>query len=149
MRLVWLQMTDPKIVWPDDVKRVCDSMNLHAVAGSHGWVAFSMADGKPLDNTPYPTWNDAVRAAKWDRDNYMFLEISPDGMQPNEAKACLTYARELSKAGFRIPSPDWEHGQAMSMPLRKHDRKRMTRQLVSGSPLYPGDVPYSNLPRKA
>src|SRR5215471_8989419 len=96
--------------WPDDVKRVYDAMNLHAIAGSHGFAVFSMADGKPLDNTAYPTWNDAVRAAKWDRDNYMFLEISPDGMQLNEAAAVLKYARELSKAGFRIPSPDWEHG---------------------------------------
>lgn len=133
--------------WPDDVKRVCDAMNLHAVAGSFGWVAFSMADGKPLDNTAYPAWNDAVRAAKWDRDNYMFLEIQPDGMQPREAQAVLTYARTLSKAGFRIPSPDADMGQAMSMPLQKHDRKTMIRQLIRGTPIYPENVPYSNLPQ--
>lgn len=140
-------MTQPQ-QWPDDVKRVFNAMNMHAVAGSYGWVAFSMADGKPLDNTAYPTWNDAVRAAKWDRDNYMFLEIQPDGMTPREAKACLDYARTLSKAGFRIPSPDWEHGQAMSRPYQKRDRKQMIRQLVSGTPIYPQHVPYGNLPRK-
>jgi hypothetical protein len=143
-------MNDIKTTWPDDVKRVCDAMNLHAVAKSRGWLAFSMADGKPLDgNDCYETWNDAVRAAKWDRDNYMFLEVQPSGMQPEEAHACLTYARTLSKAGFRIPSPDWEHGQAMSMPVQPADRKTMLRQLVRGTPIYPEDIPYSNLPRKA
>lgn len=142
-------ITNPKDVWPDDVKRVCDAMNLHAVAGSFGWVAFAMADGKPLDNTAYETWNDAVHAARWDRDNYMFLEIQPDGMMPREAKACLDYARTLHNAGFRIPSPDWEHGQAMSMPIQPADRRTMIKQLVSGTPLYPGDVEYGNLPRKA
>lgn len=133
--------------WPDDVKRIKDTMDMHAVAGSRGWAAFSMADGTPLDNTVYDTWNDAVRAAKWDRDNYLFIQVQPDGTSYREAKAVLDYARTLSKAGYRIPSPDWEAGpMASSMPYQKHDRKRMIRQLIKGTPLIPADVPYGNLP---
>lgn len=132
--------------WPDDVRRVKDEADMHAVAGSRGWFAVAMADGKPLDHTAYESWNDAVRAARWDRDRYIFLEIQPDGMTYREAEAVLKYARGMYDMGFRIPSPDWEHGQAMSMPYHAHDRKRMARQLVSGTPLIPDDVPYGNIP---
>lgn len=132
--------------WPDDVKRVKDAMDMHAVAGARGWVALALADGRPLDNAAYDSWNDAVKAAKWDRDRYIFLEIQPDGMSYREAKAVLDYARTLWDAGFRIPSPDWEHGQAMSMPTQPADRARMVRQLVSGRPLVPEGYAMSNLP---
>jgi hypothetical protein len=132
--------------WPDDVKRVKDEMDYHAVLGHFGWVAFKLADGSPVDHTAYETWNDAVRAAKWDRDRYMFLELQPDGMTYAAAKAVLDYARTLSKMGFRIPSPDADFGQAMSMPYRPRDRRVMARQLASGKPLYPQGFVASNLP---
>lgn len=133
-------------LYPDEVRRIKDEMDMHAVARSRGWVAIAMQDGTPLDHTAYETWNDAVRAAKWDRDRYMFLEIQPDGMSYREAEAVLAYARGMYDMGFRIPSPDWEHGQAMSMPVHAHDRQRMARQLVTGRKLIPDDVPYGNIP---
>ena len=133
--------------WPDEVKRVKDEMDMHAVAGSRGWVAIKLADGTPLDHTAYPAWADAVKAAKWDRDNYVFLEIQPDGMPYREAQAVLEYARVMHKVGYRIPSPDWEAGPMVSsMPMRRHDRRRMLKQLRAGKPLYPDDIPYGNLP---
>lgn len=131
--------------WPDDVRRVRDEMTMHAVAKSRGWAVFSMADGTPLTHDAYDTWNDAVKAARWNRDNYMFLEIQPDGMTYREAEAVLKYARTMSKMGFRIPSPDWDAGPMISsMPHQPHDRRRMIRQLISGTPLYPEGS--SNLP---
>lgn len=124
--------------WPDDVKRVKDVMDLHAVLGNAGWVVIALADGSPLDYIAYETWSDAVRAAKWDRDHYIFLEIQPDGTSYNEAAAVLRYARALYDGGYRIPSPDWEAGpMASSMPRTLHDQNRMKRQLISGVPLYP------------
>lgn len=132
--------------WPDDVKRIKDTMDMHAVAGAYGWAVFALADGKPLDNTPYPTWNDAVKAAKWDRDNYMYLEIKPDGMPYNEASAVLKFARGIHDMGHRIPSPDWADYEAMQMPRTKPDRVRAARQLITGKPITPDDVPYGNLP---
>lgn len=124
--------------WPDDVRRLKDEMDMHAVAGSYGYAVIALADGTPLDHTPYPTWNDAVKAAKWDRDRYIFLEIQPGGMSHKEAAAVLKYARTMYDAGFRIPSPDWDAGPLVSsVPHQEWDKKRMIRQLVSGTPLYP------------
>jgi hypothetical protein len=133
---------------PDCAKRVKDELDMHAVAGARGWVVFALADGTPLDHTAYPSWNDAVRAAKWNRDRYIFVEIQPDGCPSyREAAAVIHYARTLSRAGFRIPSPDWEAGPlAASMPHQPADRARMVRQLVSGRPLVPGGYAMSNLP---
>lgn len=132
--------------WPDDVRRIKDEMDMHAVAGSFGWVSFALATGEPLDHTAYPTWNDAVKAAKWDRDNYFNLEIQPDGMPYREADAVLRYARGISAMGYRIPDPDWKDYEASVMPRTRNDRRLARKQLRSGRPLIPADVPYGNLP---
>lgn len=118
---------------------------MHAVAGSRGWAVLTLQDGRPLDHVPYPTWSDAVKAAGHDRDRYVFLEIQPDGMQPPEAVAVLKYARTLHALGYRIPGPDFA-GEVTAMPLRKADRARMAKQLVSGRPLVPAGFAMSNLP---
>jgi hypothetical protein len=133
---------------PDAAKRVKDELDMHAVAGARGWVVFALADGTPLDHTAYDSWNAAVKAAKWNRDRYIFAEIQPDGCPSHrEAAAIIHYARTLSRAGFRIPSPDWEAGPlAASMPHQPADRRRMIRQLVSGRPLVPEGYATSNLP---
>jgi hypothetical protein len=138
----------PNGEWPDPVKRIKDEMDYHAVMHERGFVAIKLEDGSPLDHTAYPTWNDAVKAAKWDRDSYVFLEIQPDGMPYNEAAAVLDYARKLYAGGYRIPSPEWDNHQASAMPRTAFDRKRAARQLITGKPLYPPGVPYSNLPNK-
>ena len=132
--------------WPDEIRRIKDEMDMHAALKQRGWVVIALADGSPLDHAAYPTWNDAVKAAKWNRDNYMFLEIQPDGMTYREAHAVLDYARKLYDGGYRIPNPEWDAHMASTMPIQKHDRKIMLRQLISGKPLIPSDVPYGNLP---
>lgn len=136
---------DPELL--DAGKRISDEMTMHALAGSYGWAVFALADGRPLDHTAYETWAHAVKAAKLDRDRYIFLEIQPGGMEPREGQAALTYARALHAAGFRIPSPDWEAGPlASSMPHQPRDRRLMARQLISGKPLLPEGFAMSNLP---
>jgi hypothetical protein len=119
----------------DAAKRISGEMTMHAlalVAGAHdgGWVAFWLADGRPLDHTVYPLRTDAVKAAKWDRDHVIYLEVQPDAMSVPAAKACLTYARTLHKMGFRIPSPDFSYDA--TMPLLKEDRAKQILHLASG-----------------
>ena len=141
----------PNGTWPDPVRRIKEEMDFHATMHERGFVAFKLEDGSPLDHTAYPTWNDAVKAAKWDRDRYAFLEIQPDGMPFNESAAVLDFARKLYAGGYRIPSPEWDNHQAAAMPRNAFDRKRAAKQLITGKPLYPAHVPYGNLPaiRKA
>jgi hypothetical protein len=135
--------------WPDWVLRVYDELTMHTLAGSaHKWCAFHLSDGSPLDHTAYETWSETVKAAKWDRDNFMFTEVQPDGITYKAADAILRYARMIHQLGHRIPSPDWEAGPMVaSMPANRHDRRRMAKQLKSGKPLYPADVSYGNLPQ--
>ena len=138
--------------WPDDVRRVKDHIDLHAIArreqgdtGPLPFLAFALADGAPLGGT-YDTWNDAVKAARWDRDNYMFPQLRPDGIPYREAAAILEYARGIHKMGHRIPDPDWQDHEATQMPRTRHDRRLAARQLKTGRPLYDPSVTYSNLP---
>lgn len=125
-------MTETSLAtWPDDAKRISDEMNMHALAGSAGkWAAFRMADGKPVDNTAYPSREDAVRAAGWDRDTTVYLEIQADGMKPEHAQACLDFQRALHDAGFRLPSPDFHFD--LAMPMFEWDRKATIAHLASG-----------------
>ncbi len=92
--------------YTDDARRMADTMNLHAVAGSRGWAIFALADGRSPDMTPYEDIGDAHRAMRWDRDNYLYLEIPRGGVNdPAEMQAVLNYARALHKAGYRLPDP--------------------------------------------
>lgn len=94
---------DPELL--DAAQRMTDVMNLHAVSRSRGWAAFALADGRS-DNVPYESRDDAVRHHKWDRDNFLYLEIPAGGVNdPKEMKACLHYARTLHKMGYRLPDP--------------------------------------------
>lgn len=91
--------------YTDAARRMADAMNLHAVAKSRGWARFALADGRS-DGIPYETRDEAVRSTRWDRDNYLYLQIPADGVQdPAEMQGCLDYARALQKAGYRLPDP--------------------------------------------
>ena len=129
----------------DAARRVKDEMDLHAVTGDSGWAVFHLSDGRPFDHVAYPSWQDAVKATKWDRDNYMYPEIPPDGMPSlREAQGILDYARLIHRMGHRIPGDDWKDHQAASMPMQPWDRRLMAYQLAKGKPL---DIRgYSNLP---
>ena len=130
--------------YPDTVLRISDSMNFHATVGNRGWASYALQDGA-TDHIAYDTWSDAVKARKWDRDNFMYLEIQPDGMPLHEAAAVVKYFRVIHQLGHRIPSPDWEAGpMTASMPAQSWDRARMAKQLHDGKPLDPRG--YTNLP---
>ena len=75
----------------DEAKRIKDEMDYHALCGHFGWAVLALADGKPMDHVAYETYRDAVKGAKWNRDNYLFLEIQPDGMPYREAQAVIDY----------------------------------------------------------
>jgi hypothetical protein len=124
---------DPALL--DAARRIADEMTIHAIAKSEGWVAFWLADGRPLDHVCYPSRVEAVRAAKWNRDNVIYLETQPDAMGVHEAMACLKYARALHAAGFRIPAPEFEFDA--SMPFLVTDRAKQVRHLASGGRLHP------------
>ncbi len=109
---------------------MADEMTMHAVARSQGWAVFRLADGTPADHTPYPARTEAVAAMRWDRDNFLYLEIQPDGMEPRAAQAVLNYARALHDAGFRLPDPEFDYDA--SMPAFSWDRAKTIRHLVSG-----------------
>lgn len=131
-------MTDVAFrVATDDAKRISDEMTLHTLAGSAGhWAAFKLADGTPKDHTAYATWDEAVRyAGKWDRDETIYLQVQPDGMQPREAESFLKYARFLHDAGHRLPPPDSAAVSYCSqlgsgLPQLKSDRLAMARHLT-------------------
>jgi len=134
--------------WPDPVRRVKDTMDMHAVAGGFGYVAFNLTDGRPYTGT-YPSRGAARRnAEKSTMDHLLIIEVQPDGMTYREASAVLQYERTLISMGHRSPdSLETEENSALlSMPRTKQDRRRMARQLVSGKPLMPEGLPYGNLP---
>jgi hypothetical protein len=129
----------------DDAKRISDEMTLHTLAGSAGhWAAFRLSDGQPKDHTAYVTWADAVKhAGKHDRDETIYLQVQPDGMQPREAESFLKYARFLHDAGHRLPPPDSAAFSYCSqlgsgLPALKSDRYKMARHLISGGREFPG-----------
>jgi hypothetical protein len=126
-----LQAAPARRPYTDDARRVADEMSLHAVARARGWAVFRLRDGRPADHVAYPRREDAVRAMGWNRDDYLYLEIRPDGMpDPAEAQAVLGFARALHKAGFRLPSPDFDFTPVM--PAFAHDRVRTIRHLATG-----------------
>lgn len=136
--------------WPDDVKRVKDAMDVHAVGGSAGqYAVFSLQTGSPVNMDVFPSRRDARRIAeKSTTDALLILEVQPDGMPYNEAAACLKYERALWSSGFRTPDTfeSEENSGLLSIPRTKQDRKRMAQQLISGKPILPDGLPYGNLP---
>lgn len=121
--------------YTDDARRMTDAMNLHAVCKSRGWAVFALADGR-TDNVAYETRDEAVRAKRWDRDNFLYLEIPAGGVHdPAEMQGCLDYARALHKAGYRLPDPrefnsadrDFPVHQA---PVMRTDWARQIRNLA-------------------
>src|SRR5271154_6184950 len=122
--------------YTDDARRMADTMNLHAVMKARGWAIFALADGRSPDNVAYEDIGEAHRAMKWDRDNYLYLEIPAGGVgDPAELQAVLNYARALHKAGYRLPDPRAfpapDRGFPVHQPpLMKVDWARQIRELT-------------------
>ena len=116
----------------DEARRIADAMTLHAIAGQAGqWASFRMSDGREVQpHVAYATRIAAVKAAGWDRDTTVYLEITPDGMEPKAAQAFLGYARFLHDRGWRLPDPEFDYDGGM--PELKSDRLLMARHLISG-----------------
>jgi hypothetical protein len=119
----------------DAAKRISDAMTLHYLAGSAGqWCAFRLADGtSPDHNTTYDKWVECVRFQKWNRDQFVYLQVEPPGMTAREAGAYLQYARFLHSQGWRLPPPDeFDYPDVSACPQFKADRLAMARHLISG-----------------
>ncbi len=118
-----------------DARRMADVMNLHAVMKSKGIAVFALADGRS-DNIPYEDIGDAYLAKRWDRDNFLYLQIPAGGVNdPAEMQACLDYARALHKAGYRLPDPRDFHAPDRDFPVHqppvmKTDWARQIRELA-------------------
>lgn len=136
--------------YADDVRRIKDAMDLHAVAGSKGqYAVFSLQTGKPIGHNVYPSRAAARKyAERRTTDALLILEVQPDGMPYNEAKAVLHYERQLYSMGVRTPDhfETEENSGLLSMPRTAQDRQRMARQLIAGVAELPKDMPYGNLP---
>lgn len=116
--------------YSDAAKRIAHEMTVHSVAGMAGhWASFKLSDGTS-DHTPYSQRVLAVKANKWDRDRYMYLEITPDGMQVKEAQALLEYFRTLHDAGWRLPDAEFDYDP--TMPQFEWDRRKTIAHLTSG-----------------
>lgn len=117
-------------VCSDDAKRMADSVTMFAFLGEAGkWAAYALADGRSADNTAYDTRTEAVMYQRWDRDNYVYVLIPPDGMQPKEAEAFLRYARALHDKGFRLPDPE-NLDKIPTMPLTAPDQREQISALT-------------------
>jgi len=127
-------MQHSNLLASDEARRIADAMTLHTLAGQAGqWASFRMSDGREVQRgVAYATRVQAVRAAGWDRDTTVYLEITPDGMEPKAAQAFLSYARFLHSRGWRLPSPDFDFDGGM--PAFSWDRAAMARQLIGGKP---------------
>jgi hypothetical protein len=136
--------------WADDVKRVKDAMDLHAIGGANGqYAVFSLQTGTPVVMDTFPSRRDARRIASMrTTDALLILQVAPDGMPYNEAAACLKYERALWSAGVRTPDSmeDEQNSGLLSIPRTKQDRRRMAKQLISGLPEMQNGQPYGNLP---
>lgn len=119
---------------PDELKRIQDEMNMHAVSGASGYAVFAIADGVPMDHTPYETYRDALKAMRWNRERYFVIEIQPDGMNAREAAAVLGYARFCHSLGGWVPAPDEADLMPApgTIPAFSRDRRLMARQLATG-----------------
>ena len=135
--------------YPDDVRRVKDAMDLHALAQSYGYAVFNLRTGEPVTNDFYPSRADARRMAeRKTSDHLLILEIQPDGMPYREAQAVLKYERTLTDMGIRTPDTleTEENSGVLSMPRTRHDRRRMAAQLRKGRPLTDPSETVTNLP---
>jgi hypothetical protein len=121
----------------DAARRIADAMTLHTLAGQAGmWASFRMSDGTEVHRgAAYAIREDAVKAAGWNRDTTVYLEIQADGMPVEAAQACLDFQRQLHDAGFRLPDPTFHFD--ISRPMFPWDRRKMIRHLASGGRAYP------------
>jgi hypothetical protein len=135
--------------WPDPVRRMKDHLDLHAVARQRGYVAFNLRTGEPVTGDAHTSRALARKyAERKTMDALVICEIQPDGCTYQEADAALRFERALNSRGYRTPDSleTEENSGALSLPRTRYDRKRLARQLLSGRPLYPEGISYTNLP---
>jgi hypothetical protein len=97
----------------DAAKRMCDTYNLHRMAGGFEvvgkWFAAALADGR-TDDTLYDSKSEAVRFQHHNEQWYTFVKIQPCSMNECEAEVLLKTARNLYDKGMRLADPDHAHG---------------------------------------
>jgi hypothetical protein len=82
----------------DAAKRLSDTVALHFLAATDKmdpvgqWCAFRLDDGTS-DGALYPSKDDAMRHQKSDPKLYCYLEITPDGISPKDARHFLKINR--------------------------------------------------------
>jgi hypothetical protein len=118
--------------YSDDVKRLADSVNMHAYLGHTGqWAAYKLQDCS-TDHAAYPNRREAVRILWPNQDFYFYVYIPPSGMSLQEADIYLRWNRALYENGFRMPDPDdaISPDAIPTMPITREDAKRQLRLLT-------------------
>lgn len=97
----------------DEAKRLCDTYNLHRIAGGNAsigkWFAASLAEGKS-DNQLYDNKLDCVTHQRHNEKYYAFIKIVPASMSQCDAEIMLQVQRRLYESGLRVADPDDKHG---------------------------------------
>lgn len=122
----------------DAAKRVCDTYNLHRVAGSGlglhnvGQVfAAALADGTS-DGVLYPDMKTCIlhqrHNAKW----YAYLRVGREAMTVCNAASLLKLHRDADAAGLKfVDRDDPSFGMELIPRLTVEDNQRMTRALAA------------------
>lgn len=118
-------------IYPDDAKRMSDTITMHAVAGSAGkYCVIALADGSSPNYVTFDTPGQAYMSVRWDRKRYILIHIPPDGMQPRECFNQLTFFRQLHDAGMSWPDPSDRIQPDITMPTLDKDRQRQIKLLT-------------------
>lgn len=109
---------------PADIgRRVSDTVHLHILGGSVGkWAAFRLRDGGS-DGIPYDTRREAIEHQLHEQ-FCCYMQITPDGITPEDAYRFLELNRALYDAGYRLADPEMP-----GEPIYPYTREELTRAI--------------------
>jgi len=105
----------------DAAKRLSDTVNMHAIAGSWGkWIAVRLSDGG-TDGVLYDSRADAIRHQLHEK-LCAYVLVPIDGMTLRAAESYMRFVRQAYDAGFRLADPGGpDHIPALT---REHARNQ-------------------------
>jgi len=128
----------------DEGRRVSDEYKLHRLADPYGsigkWFMVRLYDGSAVDHTLYDSKRDAAQHAGHNERIYMFVQVTPHTMSPEDADAMLTlYRKVYDKGNLRFTDPD--HAKGGYEPIRRLTQRDQYNQVAAMF----GKGPASNL----
>lgn len=116
----------------DAAKRFADWYNLHKAAGSHGWIAVALADGR-TDGAVYDTRHAAV-AHMWPNERwYFYATLAQPSMTICAAESVLRYKRIMNEIEGAHTDRDAPHGGLEVIPrLAAEDQEAQLQAVRTG-----------------